>query len=79
MHFKIDGDLLVKVEKITSSDYGCIDNLIKPETVEIIIDELIYEIERLEKQIVEIEQDRDDNYKPLSIAEQYGISNKDFL
>ena len=36
------------------------------------------EIEHLKEKIKDIEQDRDENFKRIPIAEQVGISDKDF-
>ena len=42
-------------------------------------EELEYHIEVLEEKIKKIEDDRDENYSPIPIAEQLDISERDFL
>ena len=41
--------------------------------------ELDDEIEHLEEEKRNLEQDIEDNYKPIPVAEQVGISDKDFI
>lgn len=51
-------------------------------TLEELIDlcESLYErVEDLEEEIRDIENDIEDNYIPISKAEQYGISDRDFI
>lgn len=42
-------------------------------------DELKAEIEHLEEEIKTLIQDRDENYRPIPIGEQVGISDYDFI
>lgn len=41
-------------------------------------EDALFEINELEEQIKMLEQDIEDNYKPLSPYEMYGISERDF-
>jgi len=43
------------------------------------IDELIADKEHLEEEIKNLKQDMEDNYRPIPIAEQVGISDRDFI
>lgn len=43
-----------------------------------VIEEQKDEIEHLKEKIKDIEQDRDENFRRIPIAEQVGISDKDF-
>lgn len=43
------------------------------------IDEKEYDILELKEEISRLKQDIEDNYKPISIAEQVGISVRDFM
>lgn len=63
---KLTEELEKKVYEITNTDYSG-----KLQDFEIIdlIEELVNEIDKLEKEKKDIEQDRDDNYKPLSYKE----------
>lgn len=42
-------------------------------------EELEFHIEVLEEKIKRIEDDRDENYRPIPISEQLDISDRDFL
>ncbi len=66
--------ILKKVGKITNSDYSgryivCLENA---------LEDLLYEYEILEEKIKDLEQDLEDNYRPISYAKQVGICDKDF-
>ena len=84
MKYKLDETDLKNLEKVreyTSTAYypdkeGCMNG----EDMFSIIDELLREIEYLEEEKREIEQDRDENYKPAYRDEYdyYGVSRKDF-
>lgn len=63
---KLTEELAKKVYEITSTDYS--DQLQDFEIIDL-IEELVNEIDKLEKEKKDIEQDRDDNYKPLSYKE----------
>ena len=63
---KLTEELAKKVYEITSTDYS--DQLQDYEIIDL-IEELVNEIDKLEKEKKDIEQDRDDNYKPLSYKE----------
>lgn len=43
------------------------------------IEDLNYEYNNLQDKFLEFEADVQDNYKRVSQAEQYGISNRDFM
>jgi hypothetical protein len=42
-------------------------------------EDLYCEVERLQETIEELNQDIEDNYKPISLKEQYGIDDSDFI
>lgn len=67
--------LLDKVGDITKTDYKdySINSLICA------FEDLINECEYLKDEIEEIEQDREDNYKPISKAEEIGYNESDFI
>lgn len=43
------------------------------------IDELIADKEHLKEEIKDLKQDIEDNYRPIPVAEQVGISDRDFI
>ena len=59
-------ELAKKIYEITNTDYS--DQLQDYEIIDL-IEELVNEIDKLEQEKKDIEQDRDDNYKPLSYKE----------
>ena len=63
---KLNEELAKKVYEITNTDYS--EKLQDFEIIDL-IEELVNEIDKLEQEKKDIEQDRDDNYKPLSYKE----------
>ena len=63
---KLTEELAKKIYEITNTDYS--DQLQDFEIIDL-IEELVNKINHLEKEKKDIEQDRDDNYKPLSYKE----------
>ena len=59
-------ELEKKVYEITNTDYS---GQLKDFEIIDLIEELVNEIDKLEQEKKDIEQDRDDNYKPLSYKE----------
>lgn len=79
-------DIIEKASKITLTDYDIkwfdaenINGYIETESLISIIDDLIYEFDNLQEKIEDMEQDIRDNYRPIPVAEQYGVSDKDFI
>lgn len=67
--------LLDKVGKITKTNYTdySINSLICA------FEDLLYEFNYLQEEIEEMEQDIEDNYKPISMAEEIGFNERDFI
>ena len=63
---KLTEELAKKIYEITNTDYS--EQLQDYEIIDL-IEELVNEIDKLEQEKKDIEQDRDDNYKPLSYKE----------
>ena len=63
---KLTEELAKKVYEITNTDYY---GQLKDFEIIDLIEELVNKINDLEKEKKDIEQDRDDNYKPLSYKE----------
>lgn len=68
-----------KVENIIYTDYEIKDNFIKVDYLMNAVDELLREIYRLNQKYKDLEQEIQDNYKPISIQEQIDYNEKDFL
>lgn len=86
---KIDEDnywILQRASKITGTNYGIkwfdaenIDGYIDTQDICPIIEDLIMEVDRLQEELDDLQDDLKDNYRPLSVSEQVGISDKDFI
>lgn len=63
---KLTEELAKKIYEITNTDYS---NQLQDYEIIDLIEELVNEIDKLEQEKKDIEQDRDDNYKPLSYKE----------
>lgn len=66
-------DLNEWVSKYFNKDLISIEDLIG------VIEDLDSEIENLKEKIEDIEQDKEENYKQVSISSQVGINNNDFI
>lgn len=78
--------ILKRASKITITDYEIkwfneenIDGYIDTESLVYMIEDLICEIDHLQEKIEDIEQDIQDNYRPIPPAEQVGVSDRDFI
>ena len=81
MYYKLNDDELEKMFKaseITLTDYELIGNFAPVERLINVIEDLLIELDKAEEKIKEIERDRDENYKPISYAEQVGYNERDF-
>ena len=81
MYYKLEDRELEKINrvaKITLTDYELVNNFISVENMMAAIEDLLSEIDNLEEKIKDREQEIEDNYRPISVAEQYGINDRDF-
>ena len=78
MYLKIDEELYQRIQRITGTDYEVKGGLVPSENVTEIIADLLLEIDRLEDKYKDFEQEVEDNYKPISYAEQVGYNERDF-
>lgn len=60
-------------------DFAVHDRIMTLEEVLDLCEELYNETQRLNEKIDDLEQDIEDNYKPIDKVEQYGINNNDFI
>ena len=79
MFLKLEDEMLKRIQDITLTDYEAKLGYVPAESVTEMIADLLLEIDRLEERITDIEKDREDNYKPFTTEELYGVSDKDFL
>lgn len=55
------------------------DGYVEVETLVSLIYDLKDEYDNIEDEFVEFDQNVQDNYRPIPLAEQYGISDRDFI
>ena len=67
-----------RVSKITYTDYEIEGRFIPVENLMAAIEDLLIELDKAEEKLEELERDRDENYKPISYAEQIGYRERDF-
>lgn len=82
MYYKLDDnelEAMFKISKITMTDYELIGNFAPVEKLINVIEDLLTELDRAKEKIEQIEKDRDENYKPISYAEQVGYNIRDFV
>ena len=79
MYLEIDKELKTKIENITGVDYEFKDNFLPSENIVSIFEDLICEIDRLEEKYEDLEKNLEENYRPIPVSEQYGISDRDFI
>lgn len=73
-----DWNLIKKAEKITNNAYEPEDiNIV--ELLVYVIDDLVFEAEKLQEALTDLESDLHDYYKPLTQKELIGYNTKDFL
>lgn len=79
-------DVFEKVHKETLTDYEIkwfnaknIDGYIDEECLLCMIEDLLYEVEHWKEKYEDLEQDLQDNYRPIPYSEQVGISDRDFI
>lgn len=72
MYLELKQDLIDKIEEITCTDYERKGDYIPAENIENMIKDLLYEIDRLNEKIEDMENDIRDNYRPISNEEMYG-------
>ena len=68
MRIKVNDELIKQVQEITQTDYELQGLFLPIDSVESIINDLLYEIRHLEEKIKHLEQDVEDNYihRPMS-------------
>lgn len=78
MYLKIEDEMLKRIQGITLTDYEAKLGYVPAESVTEIIADLLLEIDRLEEKYKDFEQEVEDNYKPYTKEEMYGVSDRDF-
>lgn len=79
IYAKVNKQGLELIEEITNTKYHIKNDLILLDNVDDIIEDLIDEIYKLRDKIEELEEDIQENYRPVPVAEQVAISDNDFI
>lgn len=79
MYQMLDEKLVKEIEKLTTTEYEKFGIAVKCDGIEGMLRDLVSEIHRLEEKYEELEEDLKENYRPISISEQVGISDRDFI
>lgn len=72
MYYKLSDDekeIIKKVQKRTITEYDIQNDFINVEHIMYMVEDLLNEIDRLEEELEEEIQDKNDNYRRLSYAE----------
>lgn len=81
-YYKLDENELndiKKASKITLTDYDLEGQFIPCDALTSAIKDLLIEIDELEEKLDDVKRDLEENYKPIPLEEQYGISVRDFI
>lgn len=73
----IEKRLLDEIEKKLNVNFCCV-NIAAAEIIGV-IEELLKKIDSLQEDIESLEEDLKENYRPIPVAEQVGVSDKDFI
>ena len=68
-----------EIEEKKITNYEIENNLLPLENVMGIVEDLLSEINSLGEKLEDLENDVRENYRPIPVAEQYGISDEDFI
>lgn len=68
-----------EIEEKKITNYEIENNLLPLENVMGIVEDLLSEINSLGEKLEDLENDVRENYRPIPVSEQYGISDEDFI
>ena len=68
-----------EIEEKKITNYEIENNLLPLENVMGIVEDLLSEINSLGEKLEDLENDVRENYRPIPVAEQYDISDEDFI
>lgn len=68
-----------EIEEKINTSYEIKNNLLPLENAMGIVENLLSEINSLNEKLEDLENDVRENYRPIPVAEQYGISDEDFI
>lgn len=68
-----------EIEEKKITNYEIENNLLPLENVMGIVEDLLSEINSLGEKLEDLENDVRENYRPIPVSEQHGISDEDFI
>lgn len=72
-------DKIKEAQKITGTDYELKGNLIHADNLMEVIEDLLCEYHQIEEQMEDLEAEVRENYRKIPVAEQYDVSDRDFI
>ena len=82
MYYKLnekEKEIIQKASDYTFTDYELEGNFISVDSLISAIEDLLLEVEHQQECYEDLERDLEDNYQPISQAEQYEVSDRDFI
>ena len=71
MFIKLDEKIIKKVEELTLTKVNREDEFVYAEDIQSMIEDLLIEIDELNEKLLDIEEDRQQNYTPINFEDQY--------
>ena len=71
MFIKLDEKKKKKVEELTLTKVNREDEVVYAEDIQSMIEDLLIEIDELNEKLLDIEEDRQQNYTPINFEDQY--------
>ena len=82
MYYALNEDelkIIQEVSKVTCTDFELINHLIPVESLLAAVENMLVEYHNKEEKLEDLQENIKDNYKPISNAEMYGVTDKDFI
>ena len=71
MFIKLDEKIIKKVEELTLTKVNREDEFVYAEDIQSMIEDLLIEIDELNEKLLDMEEDRQQNYTPINYEDQY--------
>ena len=71
MFIKLDEKIIKKVEELTLTKVNREDEFVYAEDIQSMIEDLLIEIDELNEKLLDMEEDRQQNYTPINYENQY--------
>lgn len=71
MFIKLDEKIIKKVEELTLTKVNRKDEFVYAEDIQSMIEDLLIEIDELNEKLLDMEEDRQQNYTPINCEDQY--------